>query len=126
MKMLVSSPLIRLNPWDLGELHIWCPNRGFIASNSAQSVGPIVRLGEGRYALSFIASNSAQSVGHLQQSAPGGQNKVSSPLIRLNPWDYPPRSSGSQGRRFIASNSAQSVGLTPSVADPVLQGFHRL
>ena len=41
--------------------------QGFIASNSAQSVGPIC-AGKLRRALSFIASNSAQSVGRSYQT----------------------------------------------------------
>ena len=57
----VSSPLIRLNPWDTlnGKPR---EDIRFIASNSAQSVGPW-RLISPRWK-GFIASNSAQSVGH--------------------------------------------------------------
>ena len=57
--------------------------QSFIASNSAQSVGPFIRLDEEKNR-SFIASNSAQSVGH---NGRGDCNRtdVSSPLIRLNP-----------------------------------------
>ena len=58
---------------------------GFIASNSAQSVGHMWchRI---YYIHSFIASNSAQSVG-LNKQILLSQIRVSSPLIRLNPWD---------------------------------------
>ena len=59
----VSSPLIRLNPWDIMKNLVTCPGLGFIASNSAQSVGPHAKCGRSR------------------------SRRVSSPLIRLNPWD---------------------------------------
>ena len=82
----VSSPLIRLNPWD--RLSAWMRIRsgGFIASNSAQSVG--------LYGLGILV--------------PVWQ--VSSPLIRLNPWDYAEDKERMPFLGFIASNSAQSVG----------------
>ena len=59
---------------------------GFIASNSAQSVGLIV-LGFMATLTGFIASNSAQSVGPVLQGRQALGKSVSSPLIRLNPWD---------------------------------------
>ena len=82
--------------------------------------------------MSFIASNSAQSVGQRIDaprksslvSSPlirlnpwdpffvfaGAIVSVSSPLIRLNPWDFAKKLWASHAYRFIASNSAQSVG----------------
>ena len=69
MRLSVSSPLIRLNPWDASELRDMYAHLSFIASNSAQSVGRTALYSAVQYHR-FIASNSAQSVGRKRDSPP--------------------------------------------------------